>query len=117
VKEISRIVQSVDSGTTSGTISLGVLRTNGGDSFIEPTIETSYNQTLITTQDATGSSVTVATIANDGISFDSDSASMYFGASKIFRFRYYDGAVPTLKLEAYDTASSSYVTKMEFTQD
>jgi len=117
VKEISRIVQSVDSGTTSGTISLGVLRTNGGDSFIEPTIETSYNQTLITSQDATGSSVTVATIANDGISFDSDSAAMYFGASKNFKMVFVDGAVPSLKLQAYDSTSSSYVTKLEITQD
>jgi hypothetical protein len=79
---------------------------------MEPVIESSYTSTIVTATDAT--KAVKATVATDGLSFNHDDACIYFGSSKNFRIKFIDGSPATLVIQAYSSALSDYVTKLEF---
>ena len=113
-EEITRIVSSVDADTENGTLSFGVRHEDSaGNTYIEPTIQSSYNSTTISAQDATDATRS-ATFNSTGLIFDTDDAAIYFGASQDFRLQYEEGTPSLLKVQAYDSTSGEYVTKQEF---
>ena len=74
-----------------------------------------YDATVISSQDASDATAS-ATFESTGLSFDSDEASIYFGAAKNFRMKYSDGVggPSVLQIQSLDTGSGEYVTRQEF---
>lgn len=112
--EVTRMVHEIDASSLNGTLSLGVLHTDSSNNkFIEPVIQSSYDSTTISAQNS--SDVTSsATFASTGLSFDTDDASIYFGSSQTFRISFTDGTPALLKIQSYDTNTSAYITRLEF---
>lgn len=111
--ETTRIVHTLDDNEENGTISIGVLHTDlSSNTFIEPVIQCSYDSTTISAQDASDNT-TSTTINSTGLSFDSDDAAIYFGASQTFRIKFTDGTPAVLSFESYDSGSGSYVVRTE----
>lgn len=113
-EEMTRIISSVDADTENATISFGVRHLDAsGNTYIEPTIQSTYGSTTISAQDATDATRS-ATFNSTGLIFDTDDAAIYFGASQDFRLQYTEGTPSLLKIQAYDSVSGDYVTKQEF---
>ena len=115
-QEVSRMVHELDETSENATISIGVLHTNASsDQFIEPTLAMRYNATVISAQDAADATAS-ATFESTGLSFDTDQASIYFGASKNFRIKFSDGdgGPSLLQIQSYDLSTGDYVTRQEF---
>ena len=113
-EEITRIVSTIDENTENATLSLGVRHNDiSGNNFIEPTIQSTYNSTTISAQDATDATRS-ATFNAGGLQFDSDTGAVYFGASQEFRFQFTPGTPNLLSIQAYDAVALDYVTKQEF---
>lgn len=117
VSEVTRFVHTINQDGRDGLLSLGVLHTDANDNvFIEPTIQSAYDYTSISSQDdadATRSAVFRST----GLQFDNDDAAVYFGANQQFRIIFSEeevGVTPdTLKIEYFN--GTEYVAKTEFT--
>ena len=113
-QEVSRMVHELDETSENATISIGVLHTDANSNqFIEPTLAMRYDATVISTQDASDATAS-ATFESTGLSFDSDQASIYFGAGKNFRMKFSDGTPSLLQIQSLDTGSGEYVTRQEF---
>lgn len=114
IAEATRIVHTIDETSENATISIGVLHTDASsNAFIEPVIQCAPDATIISAQDASDNTVST-TINPNGISFDTDTACMYFGASQTFRISFEEGPPAILSIQSYDAGSGSYVTKAEF---
>ena len=116
-QEVSRMVHELDETSENATISIGVLHTDASSNqFIEPTLAMRYDATVISAQDAADATAS-ATFESTGLSFDTDQASIYFGASKNFRIKFSDGEVgnpSVLQIQSYDSGTGDYVTRQEF---
>lgn len=111
-QEISRMVHELDENSENATLSIGVLHTDSNaNKFIEPTISMAHDTTVISTQanDTTSS----ATFQSAGLSFDTDTASIFFGASKNFKIAFTDGTPALLQIQSLDSTSGEYVTRLE----
>lgn len=114
-QEVSRMVHELDETSENATISIGVLHTDASSNqFIEPTLAMRYDATVISTQDASDATAS-ATFQSTGLSFDSDQASIYFGAAQNFRIKFEDGTPSVLQIQSYDSGLGDYVTRQEFT--
>jgi len=114
VTEATRIVHTIDEDSTSGTLSIGVRHTDAdSNAFIEPVIECAPGSTTISAQDDSDNTVST-TIDSTGISFDTDGASIYFGAAQKFRIIFRDGTPSTLAIESYDADTGTYMVRSEF---
>lgn len=113
-QEVSRMVHELDETSENATISIGVLHTDTNDNqFIEPTLAMRYDATVISAQDAADATAS-ATFESTGLSFDTDQAAIYFGASKNFRIKFSDGTPSVLQIQSYDSSALDYVTRQEF---
>jgi len=114
IAEATRIVHTIDENSSSATLSIGVRHTDAAsNAFIEPVIECASGSTTISAQDDTDNTVST-TIDSTGISFDTDGASIYFGAAQKFRIIFRDGTPSTLAIESYDADAGTYMTRSEF---
>ncbi len=114
VTEATRIVHTIDETSESATLSIGVRHTDSNsNAFIEPVIECAPGSTTISAQDDSDNTVST-TVDATGISFDTDDASIYFGASQKFRIIFRDGTPSTLAIESYDSTTGTYMTRSEF---
>ncbi|CAM9090727.1 unnamed protein product [Ectocarpus sp. 12 AP-2014] len=117
IAEATRIVHTIDETSASGKLSIGVRHTDAdSNAFIEPVIECAPGSTTISAQDDSDNTVST-TIDSTGISFDTDAASIYFGASQKFRIIFRegaDGSPSTLAIESLDADSGTYLTRSEF---
>ena len=115
-QEVSRMVHELDEDSENATISLGVLHTDANSNqFIEPTLAMRYDATVISAQDSSDATAS-ATFESTGLSFDSDEAAIFFGASKNFRIKFSDGdgGPSLLQIQSFDSGSGEYVTRQEF---
>ncbi|CAM9902254.1 unnamed protein product [Pylaiella littoralis] len=113
-QEVSRMVHEIDETSENATISIGVLHTDANtNQFIEPTLAMRYDATVISAQDSSDATAS-ATFESTGLSFDTDQAAIYFGASKNFRIKFSDGVPSVLQIQSYDSGSLDYVTRQEF---
>lgn len=111
--EITRMIHTLDEASENATLSLGVLHTDSNsNTFIEPCVQCSYDATTISAQNA-NDVTTSATFQSTGLSFDTDEASIYFGANQTFRIAFTDGTPATLKIESLDSVSGEYLTRFE----
>ena len=114
IAEATCIVHTIDEDSASGTLSIGVRHTDAdSNAFIEPVIECASGSTTISAQDDSDNTVST-TIDSTGISFDTDGASIYFGAAQKFRIIFRDGTPSTLAIESYDADTGTYMTRSEF---
>lgn len=114
-QEVSRMVHELDETSENATISIGVLHTDAlANQFIEPTLAMRYDATVISAQDASDATAS-ATFQSTGLSFDSDAAAIYFGASQTFRIKFKDGTPSVLQIQSFDSGAGDYVTRQEFT--
>lgn len=114
IAEATRIVHTIDEDSMSATLSIGVRHTDAdNNAFIEPVIECASGSTTISAQDDSDNTVST-TIDSTGISFDTDGASIYFGAAQKFRIIFRDGTPSTLAIESYDADTGTYMTRSEF---
>ena len=110
VQEFSRFTYGVDSLKESGVISIKALRTDSSGTQNLPTIiTTTPSSTKIVTTDDTGN--VTATFGTDGLSFDSDTSSIFFGESSTFRIKYEPTAPARLLFQSLNTISGEYDTK------
>lgn len=115
-QEVSRMVHELDEASENATISIGVLHTDANtNQFIEPTLAMTYDATVISSQDESDATAS-ATFTSTGLSFDTDAAAIYFGASKNFRMQFSDGdgGPSVLQIQSLDTGTGEYVTRQEF---
>lgn len=112
-QEATRVVHELDESSENATISIGVLHTDAADQrFIEPTLAMKYDATVISAQDSADVTAS-ATFESTGLSFDSDQASIFFGAAKNFRIAFTDGTPALLQIQSLDAGSGEYVTRLE----
>jgi len=111
VQETSRVVHGISSEKDFGSLYMQTLRTDGGTSVktLPVTLSTVSEASTITT--TTDSLTTTATLSNSGLSFDSDTSSIFFGGSKTFRIKYENITPPRIVFQAYNTTTSEYETK------
>ena len=111
VSEISRIVTSVDDANINATISIGVLHEDlASNRFIEPTIQSAYDYTSISSQDGADATRS-AVFRSTGLQFDNDDSAIYFGASQEFRIKFSSGTPDVLSFEYFDSSAGDYVVK------
>ena len=81
----------------------------------EDTVTIKDDATVISAQDSSDATAS-ATFESTGLSFDTDQAAIYFGASKNFRIKYSDGVggPSVLQIQSYDSSALDYVTRQEF---
>lgn len=110
VQETSRVVHGISSDKEFGSLYMQTLRTDVTSVQTLPVTLSSVSEasTITTTDD---SLTTTATLSNSGLSFDSDTSSIFFGGSKIFRIKYESTTPPRLLFQAYNSTSSEYETK------
>jgi len=111
VQETSRITHTVNGTKEKGGISVKSLKTDSVDNsvkFMPSTISTTASSSIINSNDME------ATFSSDGISFNNDDYSIYFGSSKTFRIKFVPGGIDTSRLviQYLDELSGEYVTKM-----
>ena len=113
-EEITRMVHTIDENSENATLSLGVLHTDISlNKFIEPTIQSSYDYTSISAQDAADATRS-AVFRSTGLQFDNDDSCIYFGASQEFRIRFTSGTPDILSVQYYDSGAGDYISKAEF---
>lgn len=118
--EISRDEVRFDPKGETASISLGVLHVSNDIKTIQSVVTT--NPTATTVSSIERETERVHNLTLDGsISWDSDDASLYLSANKVFRFRYVesDGLHQSsrLVLEGLDESTGDYVPKVEFSSD
>lgn len=99
-----------DSGDT-GSIAIELLYTDSSNNeTIISTLTTDPSSTTITSRD--DSETITATTNTSGLSFDSDSGAIYFGANKMFRIQYQEisGLDPTM-LSIQSLSGTDYITR------
>lgn len=107
-QEATRLEHAFDEGTNSGRYKKSCLRSDGEYApTIATAVESSPEETTISTDD------TSATLSQ-GLSFDSDEASIYFGVSKTFRIRFLSDDPKRLVFQYLEPSTSEYVTKLSF---
>jgi hypothetical protein len=109
--EATSIKHVLDEAGSQGSVKIGVLHT-GSTQTIETALDISAASTTISS--VTSSAALSATFGTSGLSFDSDTGAIYFGASQDFRIQYTAaaGLQPSkLEIQAFDSGSSSYVTR------
>jgi len=112
--EITRMVHTVDAANENATLSIGVLHTDVSlNRFIEPTIQSAYDYTSISAQDAADATRS-AVFRSTGLQFDNDDSAVYFGAAQEFRIRFTSGSPDVLAVQYYDATAGDYVSKTEF---
>lgn len=99
-QEYTRITHTYESGDVSGSTVLRCL----DSSELKSTLKTYPLETNIVSDGIT------ATIHN-GLSFDSNDSSIFFGASKVFRIKYTSDTPERLLFQYLDTDTDTYVTK------
>lgn len=104
-QEATRLEHVFDEGTNSGRYKNSCLRSDGEFPTIATALESSPEETTISTND------TSATLSQ-GLSFDSDEASIYFGVSKTFRIRFLSEDPKRLVFQYLEPSTSEYVTKL-----
>lgn len=113
-QEITRMVHTIDDNSENATLSLGVLHTDLSlNQFIEPTIQSSYDYTSISSQDALDATRS-AVFRSTGLQFDNDDSCIYFGSAQQFRIKFTDGTPDILSVQYYDTGAGDYISKAEF---
>ena len=110
-QECSRISHGLSDDKLEGSVNFSVLFTNNvGDKTMVDTINSKPSETVITTRTETEETLKT-TFDETGISFDTDTGGIYFGASKDFRIQYQEvnGLDPAmLKIQRLD--GTDYVT-------
>jgi hypothetical protein len=117
VTEVGRMSHSVDASGENGTVSFGVLHKSGTDKYVEPVFESTYEKTIISAGSTTSTAILQGTFAEDGLSWNSDDACIYFGSLKQFRIIMSagsGGAESFLRIQSLDSASGTYLTRTEF---
>ena len=111
IQEFSRVTYGTDSSRENGVISFHTLSTNSTTSAqtLPITINTEAEKTQITS--VVDDSQITATFGIDGLSFDSDNASIMFGSERTFRIKYEPSTPPRLLFQYYNTVSGEYETK------
>lgn len=109
--ESSRLSYTVSGTKENGGIDIKSLKTDVNDNsiqFMPSTISTAASSSIINSNDIE------AKFSSDGISFNSDDYSIFFGSSKTFRIKFFPGGVNTARLviQYLDELSGTYVTKM-----
>ena len=116
-KEVSRVSHGLDDAGETGSVSIDLLYTDSlAVESIVNTFTTDPSSTTITSRDDT--ETTTATFDSGGLSFDSDSGAIYFGAGKEFRIQYTDaiGLDPSmLKIESL--SGTDYLTRFLITNE
>ncbi len=105
VQEFSRVTYGTDSSKENGEISFQTLSTNSTTSSqtLPITINTVPEKTTITT--TVDDSQITSTFGIDGLSFDSDTSSIFFGADSTFRIKYESSTPARLLFQYYNTVS------------
>ena len=85
----------------------------GGNTYIEPIIQGSYDATTISAQDSADATAS-ATFNYTGLQFDTDDAAIYFGSAQEFRIKFSTGTPSLLQIQSYDSGAGDYVTRQEF---
>ena len=110
--EATSVKHTLNEAGTEGSVQVDVLHTDGITQTMETALQISPESTKISS--ITDSAALSTTFGTSGLSFDSDTGAIYFGASKDFRIQYTAaaGLQPSkLEIQAYDSGSSSYVTR------
>lgn len=114
ISEATRIVHTIDENSEAGKISIGVRHTDGASNvFIEPVIQCEAGSTTISAQDASDNTIST-TINSTGILFDNDDSAIYFGSTQQFRIIFLAGTPNILSVQAYDSVSGDYASRMDF---
>jgi len=112
--EVSRITQTLDKTGDNGEISMNVLKTySNGVQTVEKSLTATADQITLRACNETEETGTILTV--DGLSFDNDSAGVFFGSNKDFRIKYstaIDGT-PLLLFQALGTDDVTYTTKFQ----
>ena len=113
--ECSRISHGLSDDKTEGSVNFSTLFTNGsGTKEVVETINSTPTSTVITARTTTDTLRT--TFDNTGLSFDTDTGAIYFGADKDFRIQFEDasGLDPAMlkiqRLDGTDYSTSFLVT-------
>lgn len=113
-QEITRMVHTIDDNSDNATLSLGVLHTDLSlNKFIEPTIQSSYDYTSISSQDSLDATRS-AVFRSTGLQFDNDDSCIYFGSAQQFRIKFTDGTPDILSVQYFDSGAGDYISKAEF---
>lgn len=113
--ECSRISHGLSDDKTEGSVVLSTLFTNGsGTKEVVETVNSTANSTVITARTTTD--ILRTTFDNTGLSFDTDTGAIYFGADRDFRIQFEDasGLDPAMlkiqRLDGTDYSTSFLVT-------
>ncbi|CAM9935798.1 unnamed protein product, partial [Phaeothamnion confervicola] len=108
--QATRIQHVLDEGGTEGGVNIGVLHTEGSTQTMETAIAISPTSTVINT--ISSDSAMATTFQSSGLSFNSDTGAIYFGAAQDFRIQY-TAAVDDdpSKLEIQSLVGNTYVTR------
>lgn len=111
IQEFSRVTYGTDSSRENGVISFHTLSTDSTTSTktLPITINTEAEKTQITS--VVDDNQITATFGIDGLSFDSDNASIMFGSERTFRIKYEPSTPARLLFQYYNTVSGEYETK------
>ena len=111
IQEFSRVTYGTDSSRENGVISFHTLSTNSTTSSqtLPITINTDAEKTQITS--TVDDNQITATFGIDGLSFDSDTSSIFFGPERTFRIKYEPSTPARLLFQYYNTVSGEYETK------
>lgn len=101
VTACSQVVSETSGG--AGLVSIGVL-----EPATATVVKTFQSDALGATICSSGVS---ATLAQRGLSFDSDACAIFFGKDKTFRIMYTDDSPPRLVFQCLNAATGEYVTK------
>lgn len=110
-QEFSRVVYGVSSVKENGIIYFQSLTTHSGTNVktIPVTLSTtSESSNIITTND---DDQITATFGIDGLSFDNNTSSIFFGSNSTFRIKYEPTSPSRLLFQSYNTTSGEYDTK------
>lgn len=101
--EVTRITHTITGTKESGSIDVNVF--DSASSEMVNVISSNATATDINSGEISSS------FNSDGLSFNSDDCSIFFGESKTFRMKFISGSVPRLVFQYLDTESGEYVTK------
>ena len=105
IQEFSRVTYGTDSSRENGVISFHTLSTNSTTSAqtLPITLNTDAEKTQITS--TVDDNQITATFGIDGLSFDSDTSSIFFGSERTFRIKYEPSTPARLLFQYYNTVS------------
>jgi len=111
VEEFSRVSYNVSSNKENGIVYFQALTTHDGTSVktLPVTIGLSSEATtVVTTND---DDQITASLGIDGLSFSSDTSSIFFGSNSTFRIKYEPTSPTRLLFQYFDTVDGEYKTK------